>query len=86
MGIVGTLIIIFLFLQIDFNTKPITNIETKTIDPEQLCDDLLGMSFLSMPECIDFVNGMVLKINDYSEGINCKEHQLLFDKLGIKCT
>jgi len=35
---------------------------------------------------MDFVKGMLTKIKDYSQSIDCKDHQLLFDKLGITCS
>lgn len=79
-------IIILLVFQLDLNTESTSEIEIEDVDPEKICVDLFDMGFSSMQECIDFVNGMLIKINDYSQSIDCKEHQLLFDKLRIECT
>lgn len=85
-GIFVSAIIIFLVLQLNSNTESSSNIEIENIDPEKICVDLFDMGFSSMQECIDFVNGMLIKINDYSDSIDCEDHQLLFDKLSIECT
>lgn len=84
-GIFVSSIIVLLVFQLNSNTESTSRIETKNIDPEKICVDLFDMGFSSMQECIDFVNGMLIKINDYSQSLDCKDHQLLFDKLRIEC-
>ena len=85
-GIFSTSIIIFLIFQLNLNSEQSPRIETETVNPEEVCIDLVDMGFSSIQECIDFVKGMLTKIKDYSQSIDCKDHQLLFDKLGITCS
>ncbi|MBT8252285.1 MAG: hypothetical protein HKM23_08120 [Nitrosopumilus sp.] len=85
-GISISSIIALLVFQLNLDTESTSKIEMRNVDPEKICVDLFDMGFSSMQECIDFVNGMLIKINDYSQSIDCEEHQLLFDKLGIECT
>ena len=84
-GVFATSIAIFLIFQLNLNSDQSPRIETETVNPEEVCIDLVDMGFSSEQECIYFVEGMLTKIKDYSQSIDCKEHQLLFDKLGIKC-
>jgi len=79
-------IIIFLIFQLNLNSEQSPRIETETVNPEEVCIDLIDMGFSSIQECTDFVKEMLTKIKDYSQSIDCKDHQLLFDKLGITCT
>lgn len=84
-GVFVSSVIILLVFQLNSNTESTSRIETKNINPKKICVDLFDMGFSSMQECIDFVNGMLIKINDYSQSIDCEDHLLLFDKLGIEC-
>lgn len=87
-GIIGVFamsIIIFLILQLNLNADQSPRIETKTVNPEEVCIDLVDMGFSTQQECTYFVEEMLTKIKDYSQSIDCKEHKLLFDKLGIEC-
>lgn len=78
-------ITIFLIFQLNLNLDQSPRIETKTANPEEVCMDLVDMGFSSEQECTYFVEEMLIKIKDYSQSIDCKEHKLLFDKLGIQC-
>ncbi len=79
-------IIIFLIFQLNLYSEQPPRIETETVNPEEVCRDLVDMGFSSIQECIDFVKEMIMKIKDYSQSIDCEDHQLLFDKLGITCS
>lgn len=85
-GIFATSIVIFLIFQLNLNSDQSPRIETDMVNPEEVCIDLDDMGFSSMQECIDFVKEMLTKIKDYSQSIDCKDHRLLFDKLGIECS
>ena len=85
-GIFATSIVIFLIFQLNLNSDQSPRIETETVNPEEVCVDLIDMGFSSEQECIDFVKEMLTKIKDYSQSIDCKDHRLLFDKLGIECS
>ena len=88
-GIIGVFVTstaIFLIVQLNLNSDQSPRIETETVNPEEVCIDLVDMGFSSEQECIDFVKKMLMKIKDYSQSIDCKDHQLLFDKLGIECS
>jgi len=75
-----------LIFQLNFNSEQSPRIEIEKINPDEVCIDLVDIGFTSMQECIDFVKGMLVKIKDYSQSIDCKDQQLLFDKLGIECS
>ena len=85
-GVFSASIIIFLIFQLNLNSEQSPRIETETVNPEEVCIDLVDMGFSSVQECVDFVKVMLTKIKDYSQSIDCKDHQLLFDKLGIECS
>jgi len=84
-GVFATSVVIFFILQLNLNSEQSPRIETKTVNPEEVCIDIVDMGFSSEQECIYFVEEILTKIKDYSQSIDCKEHQLLFDKLGIEC-
>ena len=85
-GIFSISIIIFLIFQLNLNSEQSPRIETEMVNPEEVCIDLVDIGFSSKQECIDFVKGMLTKIKDYSQSIDCEDHQLLFDKLGVTCS
>ena len=85
-GVFATSTAIFLIFQLNLNSDLSPRIETETVNPKEVCIDLVDMGFSSEQECIDFVKKMLTKIKDYSQSIDCTDHQLLFDKLGIECS
>ena len=85
-GVFSASIILFLIFQVNFNSEQSLRIETEMVNPEEVCIDLIDIGFSSMQECTDFVKEMLTKIKDYSQSMDCEDHQLLFDKLGITCS
>ena len=81
-----TSIILFSIFQLNLNQEQSSKIDTETVNPEEVCIDLVDMGFSSESECVDFVKDMLTKIKDYSKSIDCKDHQLLFDKFGMECS
>lgn len=81
--IVGIVVVlaVAIFLTINQKTESQTELE---VNPQQICVDIIDMGFSSEQECVDFVNGMVNKIDEYSD-LDCQKHAVLFKKLGINC-
>ena len=80
--IIGVLVLAY-FLTTNQETE--SQIELKQVNPEEVCIDLVDMGFSNQQECLDFVNGMINKIAEYSD-LDCQNHALLFQKLGVDCS